>query len=126
MTRLGSLLSSAARTEILRALACQPGPVGVRQVAHLAGVHPHSAELALAALVREKRVRRTRTPARPVYEWNRTHPDAPVLEAVFAAAALGFIAARRPLWDKRAGSILPFIRRATRMLARARESRHVA
>jgi len=126
MKRLGDLLSSAARTELLRVLVCQPGAVGLRPAARLAGIHPHSAELALAGLIGDKLVKRRTGSAGPAYELNRRHADLPVLEAVFAAAAQAGIAARRPSLQLRARRILPFIRQATRMLAHARETRHVA
>ena len=126
MKTLGQLLASAGRTEILRALMCQPGPVGLRQVARIAGVHPHSAEVALAGLVRERLVKRRRTATRALYQLNTSHADFAVLEAVFLAAARAVTSARSRLLDERAKSILPFIRQANRMLARARETRHGA
>ena len=126
MKRLGCLLNSTARTEVLRALACQPDAVGLRQAARIAGVLPHSAELALAGLVREKLVRRKRSSTRVLYRLNRDHADIPMLEAVFAAAAQGCIQAQSRLLDERARTILPFIREAGRMLTRARRTRHVA
>ena len=126
MKSLGILLGSAGRTEILRTLMCQPGSVGLRQVARLAGVHPHSAELALAGLVREGLVRRRRTSSRALYGLNRSHADIAVLDAVFLAAARAVTCERNRSLGKRARSILPFIRQATRMLTHARENRHVA
>ena len=119
------LLGSASQTEILRALSHQPASVGLRQVARIAGIHPHSAELALAGLVHEKLVRRMRTSTHALYTLNRNHADVAVLDAVFAAAAQGFIHARSRTLSKRARSILPFIDKATRMIAHARKSRHV-
>ena len=126
MKRLGSLLSSAARTEILRTLAYQPEPVGLRQAARIAGVLPRSAELALAGLVKEKLVTRKRSATRMLYRLNQDHADVPVLEAVFAAAAQGFIRAQNRLLGERTTAILPFIREASRMVARARRTRNVA
>ncbi len=126
MKTLGSLLGSAGRSEILRTLLYQPGAVGLREAARIAGVHPHTAELALAALVREGLVRRNKTAARTLYEFNAGHPAQPVLAGVFAAAAQGFIKAHSPLLNERARSLLPFIRQATRMVAQARGSRRVA
>ena len=126
MKTLGMLLASAGRTEVLRALMCQPDSVGLRQVARIAGVHPHTAELTLAALVREDLVNRRQTSAHPLYALNRDHPEVEVLEEVFQASARAFIAARSRLLDERAKSLLPFIRRATQILSRARETRHVA
>lgn len=126
MNTLGLLLRSTSRTEILRALMYQPDAVGLRQVARIAGVHPHAAELALATLVREDLVKRQGTSRRPLYALNRRHADIAVLAAVFSAAARGFIEARSRTLTARARSLLPFIRETTRMLTHARRSRHVA
>ena len=126
MKTLGLLLGSAGQTEVLRALMHQPGPVGLREVSRIAGVHPHSAELAFAALIRKGLVVRKKTASRVLYVMNRSHEDAVVLEAVFSAANQGFIRARSRLLNERARIILPFIGQASRMLASARESRHVA
>ena len=126
MKTLGGLLTSAGRTEILRALMHQPGPVGLRQLARIAGVHPHSAELALAGLIRDRLVRRRRSVAGPLYDLNRNHADIAVLGAVFLAGAQAVTTARSRLLDKRAKSLLPFFRQATRLLAHARGTRHVA
>jgi DNA-binding IclR family transcriptional regulator len=126
MKRLGRLLNSEGKTEILRVLVYQPGPVGLRQAARLAGVHPHSAEVALSALVRSGLVKYRRSPHRARYELVRDHEDAAVLEAVFLAATNGFIAKQRRILDERARQLLPFIKEAVTMIARARESHHVA
>jgi DNA-binding transcriptional ArsR family regulator len=126
MKRLGPLFSSAARTEILRALACHPDPIGLRQTARIAGVLPRSAELALAGLVKEELVTRQPSGARRLYRLNRGDARIPVLEAVFAAAAQGFIRAQNCSLGDRAKTLLPSIKEASRMVARARESHHVA
>ncbi len=126
MTNLGTLLSSATRTGILRALMYQPAPAGLRPLARIAGVLPHSAELALGALVKEKLVKRTAYAAGPRYTLNRAHPDAELLDAVFTAASRAATASRCRMLGRRAAGILPFIREAGSMLTRARETRHVA
>ena len=125
MKTLGKLLGSAARTEVLRVLTCQPGPLGLRPTARVAGIHPRSAELALRDLVREQLVRSRPTAAGPVYEINRRHPDTPVLEAVFDAAARAAVHQRRASLQRKARAILPFVDEADRMLSRARDHRHV-
>jgi hypothetical protein len=125
MKTLGNLLGSAGRTEVLRVLNYQPGLVGLRQVARRAGVHARSAELALDALVGETLVNCKRTATRALYEMNRDHPDARVLEALFEAAARAAIGQRSSSLHARARGILPFIAEATRMLANAKGSRHV-
>lgn len=126
MKTLGMLLNSAGKTEILRALMYQPGLVGLRQVARIARVHPHSAELALAALIRDGLVKSRKIRNGALYELERSHEAANVLEAVFTAAAQGFTQARSRTLNDRSKSILPFIRQAGKLIARARESRHVA
>jgi hypothetical protein len=126
MKALGEFFSSAARTEILRALHYQPEAVGLRQLARVAGIRVRSAELALAALVNEKLVVRGRTRNRVFYALERRHANATVLAAVFDAAAFAAIRANRQPLDARARRILPFIRQARRMLDHARGSRHDA
>ncbi len=105
---------------------CQPGPVGLREVSRMAGVHPHSAELALAALIRKGLVKRKKRASRALYVMDRSHEDVVVLESVFTAATQGFIRVRSRLFNERARVILPFIGQASRMLVNARETRHVA
>lgn len=126
MKTLGKLLNSEAKTEILRVLVYQSGPVGLRQAARLAGIHPHSAEVALSALVRTGLVKHRRSPHRARYELVRNHADAAVLEAVFLAATRCSIAAQRRTLDERARQLLPFIEQAVIMIARSRECHHVA
>lgn len=126
MKTLGMLLDSEAKTEVLRALMYQPGPVGLRQVARIAGVHPHSAEVALAALARDGLVKCQRTAGRFSCQWVHEHEDNVVLEAVFTAAARGFVECRNRALEIRAKALLPFITSTTRMINRAREARHVA
>jgi len=104
----------------------QPGPVGLRQVARIASIHPHSAELALAAMIRDGLVKRRNVRNRALFELVRNHEATSVLEAVFSAAATGYTQARSRTLNERAKSIFPFIRQASKMIARARESRHVA
>lgn len=119
-------MNSEGKTEILRALVYQPGPVGLRQVARIAGVHPHSAERALASLIREGLVKRRTARNGVRYELERGHEVAQVMESVLAVAANGFTQVRCRTLTERSKSILPFITQARRMIIRARESRHVA
>ena len=121
---LGKLFSSAARTEILRVLARQPAPIGLRHLARLAGVHPHSAEVALKSLLDDKLVKRKQATGRPVYALDATRPDAALLRAVFDAAEREQTRIRNQTLQDRARSILPFINEATRMLDRARGVKH--
>jgi DNA-binding MarR family transcriptional regulator len=126
MKTLGKLLTSEGKTEILRVLVYQSEPVGLRQAARLARIHPHSAEVALSALVGAGLVKYRRSPHRARYELVRNHEDVAVLEAVFQAATNCFIAAQRRTLDERARQLLPFIKQTVTMIARARESHHVA
>lgn len=120
MKTMGMLFSSAAKTELLRALVYQPEPIGLRNAARLAGVHPHSAEGALAELGRQGLVRRDSSTLHPLYELVRSRDEVPMLEAVFAAAAQGYIRERSRALNERAKSILPFIRQGGAMIARSR------
>ncbi|MEI8122445.1 MAG: hypothetical protein WCI20_10360 [bacterium] len=126
MNTLGMLLTSAGQTEVLRTLMCHSKPISLRQVSRIAGVYPHAAERVLAPLVRKDLVTLKHSPARSLYSLNRSHADVLVLASVFSAATTGFINARSQSLGKRAKSILPFISEASRMIARARKSRHVA
>jgi hypothetical protein len=124
MKRLGKILGSAARTDILRALYYQPEAVGLRHVATIAGVQPRSAQLALAALVTENVVTYRKTPTRAFYALNRDHHDAPLLKAIFEAAAR-VTRADRHARDKRAKMLLPFMAEASGMINHARSDGHV-
>lgn len=126
MNQLGLLFSSAARTEILRVLAYQPASIGLRQAARLAGVLPHSADLALRALTFENVVKRERVSTGARYRLNEDHPGHPVLRAVFAAATQETIRSRSLLLRQRTRAILTLIRGADRMVRRARRVRRVA
>lgn len=124
MKRLGTVLSSSARTEILRALYYQAVPIGLRPLARIAGILPRSAEVALAALVEEGVVCATRDATGPQYALNQSHADFALLEAVFTAATRAAIASRCRGLGPRAACILPFIRETEGMVARGRG--HVA
>lgn len=126
MKALGDFLGSSAKTEILRALHCQPDAVGLRQLARIAGVRVRSAELALHNLVSEGLVTRRRAANHVFYAMDRHHPGAVVLGAAFDAAALAAIRVSSRSLDVKAKRILPFVRQALRMLNRARESRYEA
>jgi hypothetical protein len=125
MKRLGALLGSAARTEILRALLYQPDAIGLRQAARIAGVLPRSAQLALAGLVAEDLVNREKTADQVNYRLNRAHPASAVLQAVFDAATRESIRADSRQLNKRALALLPFMREARQMLNHARRGRDV-
>jgi len=125
MRTLGDILGSAARTDVLRALYYQPESVGLRHLAGIAGVHPHSAELALRALAQEGFVACERTPTRALYKLNRDHSDAIVLRAICDASAHTAVVIRNRSLDTRARAILPFIAEASHMLTHARRHQHV-
>ncbi len=75
MKSLGNIFGTVARTDILRALYYQPEPVGLRYLARIADIHPHSAELALAALAHEQLVIYGKVGRRKLYELNMRHED---------------------------------------------------
>lgn len=125
MKTLGQLLGSAARADVLHVLYCEPEPVGLRHVARLAGLYPRSVQLALAGLVDDCLVVCDRTGARPLYQLDRNHSDAPILAAVFRAVAEARIRSRCSCVQDRAQSILPFINEAMRMLSVSREDLRV-
>lgn len=120
------MLSSAARTEILRALYYQAVPIGLRPLARIAGILPRSAEVALDALVDERLVCCTRDAAGPLYVLNRTHADSELLAAIFTAATRVDIARRCRTLGTRASRVLPLIREAGSMVSKARRGGHVA
>ena len=124
MATLGKLLGTAARTEVLQVLLNQPGALGVRPTARIAGIQPRSAELALKALAAEGLVCTTQTRRGPLYEMNRAHPQTQLLADVFAGVAEAFIRQRRATLSTRGRTFLPFMAETTRMLARAKQSRH--
>jgi len=118
-------LGTAARTEILRALYYQPEPVGLRYIARIAGVYPHSAELALKALVKEQLVYCDRSEVRALYGLNSNHSDIDLLEAVFRASERVIIERNNRGLNERSRLVLPFIKSASRMIAHAKGSVHV-
>lgn len=118
---LAHILGASARLELLRALRHQHDLVGLRQLARLAGVHPHSAERFLKDLVREGLVVCHRTPARTLYRKNAAHSDWLVLQAVDDAAEHAAAELHRSVLNKRARSLLPFIEEAREMLLTAKE-----
>ena len=126
MNSLGSILGSAARTDILRALHHQSEPVGLRHLAMLAGVQLRSAQLALAGLETDRLVSRYQSATRALFVFNPQHEAAPVLGAIFAAADRAVHASRRGALDARAQTLLPFIAEASRMIQHAREEPHVS
>lgn len=111
---------------MLRTLVYMHEPVGLRQVARIAGVHPHTAELVLADLVQEGMATRCRTASRSLFALVRGRDDVAVLEAVFKAADEMAAKLRSKRLSVRAVGILPFIQDATRLIRKAKESRHVA
>lgn len=126
MKTLSHILGASARFDLLRALYYQHGTVGLRQLARLSGVHPHSAERMLKDLVSEKVVIRKEGTARTSYSKNTAHTDWHVLKAVFDAAERTHLESRRSELDQRARAILSFIEEAGGMLKKARRSIRVA
>ncbi len=125
MKTLGAILGSAARTDILRVLYYQPDPVGLRYLARIAGVHPHSAELALEKLIHDGLVVYNQIKLRKLYELNSEHLDTAILKSVFDASEHVSIKLRNNNLNKRATCILPFIAEASYMISHARRCKHV-
>ena len=126
MKALNHILGASARFDLLRALYYQHREVGLRQLARLAGVHPHSAERMLQELVDEAVIDRRKTNARTMFWKNKRHSDWHTLQAVFEAADRATSELQRATLNKRAQSILPFINEAANMLKRARKRTRVA
>jgi len=125
MRSMGTILRSRARTDLLQALHAQPAASGVRYLARIAGIHPHSAELALNALVDEALVKKKSAGARPLYALNWHHPETCLLDAIFNAATTTATRVRNKRLAGRARTILPFIDEARRMVNHAKGTHHV-
>lgn len=126
MNAIGDMLGASARYDVLRALFYQHRPVGLRELARLAGVHPHSAERMLKELVKEGVVRQVKRSGHAQFHRNPTHPDWPILGAVFEAAERAVLESKRLALDQRAKALLPFMVEANAMLKRARRTIGVA
>ena len=120
------MLGATARFDLLNALYYQPMPVGLRRLARLADVHPHSAERMLKELVNEKVVRRRKMGNRTMYRKNLNHQDWLVLAAVFDAADRSVRVERADALNDRAKALLPFIEEATAMLKSAGKGQRVS
>jgi hypothetical protein len=123
MKTLGGIFSSAAKTDILYALYRQPEGVGLRQLARISGVRPHSAELALRALILDNLANRLKKGNRVFYELHRYDPRATIVSKAFDAAASATIREESLVLADKAKSILPFIMQAKRMLGNAGATR---
>lgn len=126
MKSLGHILGGSARFDLLRALYYQHDAVGLRQLARLAGVHPHSAERMLKELVKEAVVLRNQSHNRTLFQRNRDHADWLILSSVFDAADRAERRLRSVELNDRAQAVLPFIEEAGAMLKKARRRIHVA
>lgn len=126
MKSLGHILGGSARFELLRALYYQHDAVGLRQLARLAGVHPHSAERMLKDLVKEGVVVRNQSHNRTLFRRNRDHADWLILSSVFDAADRAGRRLRSVERNDRAQAVLQFIEEAGAMLKKARRRIHAA
>jgi len=125
MTSLGAILGPPGRIEIIRDLYYQPDTTSLRQLARLADVHPHTAELVLRGLVTERLVVRRRSASRVFYTKNVRHSDWLVIGRVCDGADSALRQMKRPQYNQQARTLLPFIEETTKMLAKARGSRRV-
>jgi hypothetical protein len=119
------MLGPPGRIEILRALYYQPDAASLRQLARLADVHPHTAELVLRGLVSERLVVRRTSASRVFYTKDTRHSHWLVIGRVCDGADSALRQLKRPLHDRQARTLLPFIEQTTTMLAKARGSRRV-
>ena len=126
MKSLGHILGGSARFDLLHALYYQHDAVGLRQLARLAGVHPHSAERMLKELVKEAVVLRNQSHNRTLFRRNRDHADWLILSSVFDAADRAERRLRSVERNDRAQAVLSFIEEAGAMLKKARRRIHVA
>lgn len=126
MKSLTYMLGGSARFDLLRALYFQYDAVGLRQLARLAGVHPHSAERMLKDLVKEGVVARNQAGARTLFRRNDRHVDWRILSPVFDAADRAARSLHAAELSGRARIILPFIEEAGVMLSKARRRVRVA
>ena len=126
MKSLGHILGGSARFDLLRALYYQHDAVGLRQLARLAGVHPHSAERMLKDLIKEAVVLRNQSHNRTLFQRNRDHADWCILSSVFDAADRASRELHAADLSERAQRILPFVEEAGDMLKKARRRIRVA
>ncbi len=125
MKSLGNIFGTVARTDVLRALYYQPEPVGLRYLARIADIHPHSAELALAALVCEQLVIYGKDGKRKLYKLNMHHEYYVFLATVFTALERLYVKQNNNNLNKHAYKILPFIEEASHLIAYAKGGLHV-
>lgn len=112
--------------EILRALHYQSGSVGLRQLARMADVHPHSAERFLNDLVAEGLVLRRKLKSRTWFKKNEPSSDWQLIDAVFNAADHVTADMHSRMINQRARIILPFIEEAVDLVRRSdRGNTHV-
>ena len=126
MRSLGQILGASSRMDVLRALYYQQAEVGLRQLARLAGIHPHSAERFLKQLIKERLVICRRSEGHTWYCKNSDHTDWLVLEAILIAGDRATRTTQRATLNQRAQSILPFIQEAHEMVSQARSTAGVA
>lgn len=126
MKSLRDILGGSARFDLLHALYFQQGMVGLRQLARLADVHPHSAERMLKDLVKEGVVVRSQKGVRRLFQRNDVHTDWCILSPVFDAADRATRTLRAAELNERARAILPFVKEAGDMLSKARRRVRVA
>ena len=122
MNSLTQIIGASARFDILRALHFLHDPVGLRQLARLAGVHPHSAERMLRDLVKERVVTRKKKGSRVLFSRNQEHPDWYVLGAVIRASDKALRDLQRPRLNERAQATVSFVEEAGGMMTQARRT----
>jgi len=125
MKSIGSILKSGARADILHVLFYAHTAVSLRQLARLADVHPHSAEMVMDDLLKDHLVKRRKTSARCFFWKDSDNPDWLIIGGVCRGAEQAHQLSKQPALNKRALLILPFIEEAGSMLFKARKNRRV-
>ena len=122
MVPIGQLFSSPARSEILMTFHKVTLELGLRQVARLSNVHPHSAERVLKDLCREKLVKRRTSGARVFFKRNDRHPDWSIIDAACDGIDRAYAAQRARELQPRALMLLPFMEQGLARVKAAKAS----
>ncbi|HMP73597.1 MAG TPA: hypothetical protein PKE55_10080 [Kiritimatiellia bacterium] len=120
------MFSSPARTEVLRALHYQNRPVGLRMLAWVAGIHPHSAERVVEALEEEGLVVCGRSGYRMRIAKCADHPAWVAMSEMFEAADRSWCGAGLEARNERAKQVLRFLEEGMELTGRARRAGGVA
>lgn len=124
MTPLGELLRNQTRTGVLRTLALDDVPLGVRALAAFAKTHPYTTLKTLQELQAQGLVDKTGPDSRPAYRIRQAHPEAVRLQLLFETDRQTVLQNEQKDLTRRAREFSTFTRQALNTLQRARESLH--